>query len=102
MTLTIEPTTQLSAPTAQEVADLDAWHGDLCERRPGPSPLPGQSRSKDGGGSRNTQRHDGREAQMNRDKYLRYGLAGGAAIGLAAWTGVPAYFLLLLACPPPA
>ncbi len=36
---------------------------------------------------------------MDRDKYLKYGLAAVAAIGIAVLAGVPAYFLLLLACP---
>lgn len=38
-------------------------------------------------------------AQMNKDKYIRYGITAVAAVGIAVWAGVPAYFVLLLACP---
>lgn len=36
---------------------------------------------------------------MKQNKYLMYGAAAVTAAGLAVWAGVPAYFLLLLACP---
>lgn len=36
---------------------------------------------------------------MIKDKHLMYGLTAVAGVGIAVWSGVPAYYLLLLACP---
>ncbi len=36
---------------------------------------------------------------MNISKYLPYVVAGLIGVGIAVWAGVPAYLLLVLACP---
>ena len=36
---------------------------------------------------------------MNTSKYLPYVVAGLIGVGIAVWAGVPAYLLLVLACP---